>query len=274
MISGSTAYLAAEGNGGGCFDGDFAVSLGSHRLAAVAERLPGRDPGAGGRQRVLVQGLARARLRVHAGRVPAGPRRRRRVTWHLLDQSLTDGTLGHWTPTTNTGTTSPGVGALGPHAMATDGSQLFVGGDFTTVNNKPQQGFAIFPAGAGSAAPANPTTAPTVTSTSAGVDSVSFPATWSSDVGTLTYKIFRDGGTTPIATLTATSWPTGAAGAALPGHRPGARLQPHLHLPGQRRRPTAPRKSPASAPVTVASSSPAQTYQQTVLADTRRSCGR
>ena len=33
---------------------------GQHRLAAVAERLPGRDPGAGGRQRVLVQGLARA----------------------------------------------------------------------------------------------------------------------------------------------------------------------------------------------------------------------
>ena len=61
--------------------------------------------------------------------------------------------------------------------MATDGSQLFVGGDFTTVNNKPQQGIAIFPPGSDSAAPANPTTAPTVTSTSAGVDSVSFPAT-------------------------------------------------------------------------------------------------
>ena len=29
MISGSTAYFADEGNGGGCFDGDFAVSLGS-----------------------------------------------------------------------------------------------------------------------------------------------------------------------------------------------------------------------------------------------------
>ena len=29
VISGGTAYLAAEGNGGGCFDGDFAVSLGS-----------------------------------------------------------------------------------------------------------------------------------------------------------------------------------------------------------------------------------------------------
>ena len=123
--------------------------------------------------------------------------------------------------------------------MATDGSQLFVGGDFTTVNNKPQQGIAIFPAGLGSLPPNKPTTAPTVTSTSAGVDSVSFPATWSTDVGTLSYKIFRDGGSTPIATLTATSWPEpgDAAGAALPGHRPDARLQSHLHLPGQRRDP-------------------------------------
>ena len=29
----------------------------------------------------------------------------------------------------------------------------------------------------------------------------------SEDVGTLNYEIFRDGGKTPIATLTATSWP-------------------------------------------------------------------
>jgi len=30
--------------------------------------------------------------------------------------------------------------------MATDGTQLFVGGDFENVNAHPQQGFAIFPA--------------------------------------------------------------------------------------------------------------------------------
>ena len=76
----------------------------------------------------------------------------------------------------------------------------------------------IFPAATSPVAPAKPTTAPTVTSTSAGVDSVSFPAVSSQDAGTLSYKIFRDGGTTPIATLTATSWPSGCpASAALPG---------------------------------------------------------
>ena len=195
-----------------------------------------------------------------------------RVTWHLLDQSTTDGTLGHWTPNTNTGqqASSPGraSAALGPHAMATDGSQLFVGGDFTTVNNKPQQGIAIFPTGLGSLPVNKPTTAPTVTSTSAGVDSVSFPATWSTDVGTLSYKIFRDGGTTPIATLTATSWPE-------PGEQPVLHYQDTGLTPGSSHTYTYQAsdgthntaKSPASSPVTVASSSPTQTYQQTVLAD-------
>ena len=61
-----------------------------------------------------------------------------RVGWHLLDQSPADGTIQHWTPNTDIGFASqwPGVGGLGPHAMATDGSQLFLGGDFNTVNNK------------------------------------------------------------------------------------------------------------------------------------------
>ena len=88
------------------------------------------------------------------GGFPEVKRWRRLGTWHLLDQSLADGTLGHWTPNTNIGFASQwqGVGSLGPHAMATDGSQLFLGGDFTTVNNKPQQGIAIFPTGLGSGA--------------------------------------------------------------------------------------------------------------------------
>ena len=60
--------------------------------------------------------------------------------------------------------------------MATDGSQLFLGGDFTSVNGTNQQGFAIFPAGPDPQYPTRPSVAPTVTSTSAGVDSVSFPA--------------------------------------------------------------------------------------------------
>ena len=46
-----------------------------------------------------------------------------------------------------------------------------------------------------------------MTSTSAGVDSVTFNAVSDPDDGTLSYAIYRDGGKTPIATITATSWP-------------------------------------------------------------------
>ena len=55
------------------------------------------------------------------------------------------------------------------------------------------------------------TAAPTVTSTQAGVDSISFPAVSSRDVGTLNYEIFRDGGTTPIDELTGLSYPYACA---------------------------------------------------------------
>ena len=141
--------------------------------------------------------------------------------------------------------------------MATDGSQLFVGGDFTTVNSQPQQGFAIFPATTDPVYPVKPSVAPTVTSTAAGVDSVSFPATSSRDVGTLTYSIYRDGGTTPIAQLTATSWPW-----ALPvlryqdtGLVPGS-SHTYAYRASDAAHTTA--LSPSSAAVTVASTSPAR----------------
>jgi hypothetical protein len=149
--------------------------------------------------------------------------------------------------------------------MATDGKQLFLGGDFTTVNNQPQEGFAIFPAAPDSVYPSNPTGAPTVTSTQAGVDSISFPAVSSRDVGTLNYEIFRDGGATPIATLTATSWPwalpvlhyqdTGLTAGSSHTYTYAATDGTHLTA-----------KSPASASVTVSSTSPSS-YQQTVLAN-------
>ena len=267
MISGGTAYLAAEGNGGGCFDGDFAVSLGS------TDSLAWQNDCLGATQTVeIVNGYLFKGSHAHdCAYAPGGfPQVSKPsggwVTWHLLDQSAADGTLGHWTPATNTGSTETGTGTLGPHAMATDGSQLFVGGDFTTVNNKPQQGIAIFPAGLGSTVPVKPATAPTVTSTSTGVDVISFPAVSSMAAGTLTYRIFRDGSNTPIATLTATSWPWA---------KPVLQYQDAGLTPGSSHTYTYQAydgshytaKSPASAPVTVASTSPSQSYQQTVLND-------
>ena len=271
VVSGSTAYFADEGNGGGCFDGDWALTLGS------TDTLLWQNDCLGATQALaVVNGFLFKGSHAHdCAWVPGGfpevdNSGGTRVGWHLLDQSLADGTLGHWTPNTNVGDASvwQGTDGLGPHAMATDGSQLFLGGDFTTVNNKPQESIAIFPSGKDATAPTNPTAAPTVTSTVAGVDSVSFPATSSKDVGTLSYRIFRDGGSTPIATLNATSWPEA-------GMQPVLRYQDTGLTPGSSHTYTYQGydgthftgKSPASAPVTVASSSPTLSYQQTVLND-------
>ena len=265
VISGSTAYLAAEGNGGGCFDGDFAVRLGS------TDSLVWQNDCLGATQALeVVKGWLFKGSHAHdcayaPGGFPQVPQGTGWVTRRLLDQSLTGGTLGHWTPGTNAGTTELGVGNLGPHAMATDGSRLFVGGDFTTVNGKRQQGFAIFPAGADQARPRTPGTV-TVKSTARGVDSLTFTAVSTPDVGTLSYKIYRDKRKTPIGTVTATSWPW-----ALPvlhyrdaGLRPGSRHTYQVRVSNGIHYSL---MTPPSAPVTVASRNPSLSYQRRILAD-------
>lgn len=263
IVSGNTAYLASEGTGGGCFDGDYAVSL---NLSQGDPLLWQNDCLGATQSLVVINGYLFKGSHAHdcayaPGGFPQVNSGSGWVTWHLLDQSLSDGTLGHWTPNTS----SPS-GGLGPRVMATDGNQLFLGGDFTTVNGAPQEGFAIFPAGLDPQYPSNPATAPTVTSTSAGVDTVSFPAVSSRDVGTLDYEIFRDGGSTPIATLSATSWPW-----ALPvlqyqdtGLTPGSA---HTYTYAATDGTHTTSRSPVSASVTVASVNPTQTYQQAVLSD-------
>jgi Concanavalin A-like lectin/glucanases superfamily len=259
IVSNGDAYLSAEGTGGGCFDGDFSVSL-----SPTNDTLVWTNACLGATQSIaIINGYLFKGSHAHdCAYAPGGfPQVNNNsggwITHHLLDQSLVDGSVGHWTPNTD-GTT------LGPRAMATDGKQLFVGGDFLNVNGKPQQGFAIFPAKPDSVYPSNPTATPTVSSTSAGTVTVQFPAVSSADVGTLNYQIFRDGGKTAIATITATSWPW-----ALPlltfqdtGLTPGSQhtyqyaATDGTHLSG---------RSPASASVTVSSTSPAASYNQTVL---------
>ena len=88
------------------------------------------------------------------------------VTHHLLDQSLTDGTLGHWTPDTNGHTGQARASARGrwPPTAASCSSAA----TSRTVNGQPQQGFAIFPAGRIRSTRRSPSVAPTVTSTVGG----------------------------------------------------------------------------------------------------------
>ena len=260
------AYIASEGTGGGCFDGDWAANVSTGALVW-------QNPCLGATQALVIindwlyKGSHAHDCAYEPGGFPqADSSGGSEIIWHLLDQSLTDGTLGHWTPNTNMGNSDTGgVGdGLGPRVMATDGTNLFLGGDFTTVNNVGQQGFAIFRP-TPDTAPGRPA-APTVTSTSAGVDTVTFSAVSDPDDGTLTYAIYRNGVTAPVGTVTATSWPW-----ALPvlhfqdtGLTPGST---HTYTVTASDGTLTSAKSPASASVTVSSTSPSLTYQQTVLND-------
>jgi Concanavalin A-like lectin/glucanases superfamily len=258
VTSGSTAYIANEGTGGGCFDGDFAVNISDGSLVWQNDCL-----GATQSVAVLNGWLYKASHAHDCAFSPGGfPQVSNPsggwVTHHLLTQALTDGSVGHWTP--NTDNTN-----LGPRVLATDGTQLFVGGSFTTVNGKGQQGFARFTPTPDATGPTRPGQ-PVVTSTSAGVDSVSFSGSSDADDGTITYRIYRDSGTSPIKTITAVSWPW-----ALPvlhfrdsGLTPGSTHTYHVSATDGVKGSTV---SLTSAPVTVASSSPALSYYQTVLAD-------
>jgi len=67
-----------------------------------------------------------------------GPVRSHLAAFDSSTGALTNGHIdSHWFPNTN------GV-PLGPRALATDGTRLGVGGDFTAVNQRPQQGFTQF----------------------------------------------------------------------------------------------------------------------------------
>jgi hypothetical protein len=261
IISGTTAYVASEGTGGGCFDGDFAANVSTGTLIWQNDCL-------GATQALAVVGNwlykgSHAHDCAYApGGFPQVPDAGGWVTHYLLDQSLVDGSLGHWNPITNA---PGGVEPFGVGTMATDGTNLFIGGDFTIVNGLAQQGFAEFAPGPLTMGPTRPA-APTVTSTSVGIDSVTFSAVSDPDVGTLTYAIYRDNGTSPIATMTATSWPW-----ALPvlhyrdaGLAPGSK---HTYTVTASDGTLTTPLSPPSTPVTVATTSPPYGYEQTVLND-------
>jgi hypothetical protein len=139
-------FAGAEGTGTGAFDGTVAFRPDSGRLVW-------RNTCLGATQTVLyLRGVLYKGSHAHDcssaggfGQIPPG--------WqahHLLAENPVNGGLLPWgtsarsvpqpIPNTNGGVRSQ----LGPFAFTTDGRQLFVGGDFTTVNTRPQEGLARF----------------------------------------------------------------------------------------------------------------------------------
>jgi hypothetical protein len=113
-----------------------------------------------------------------------------------------------WYPDVNTGTFSGS--SQGGWSIVGNASYVAMGGEFTRVNGVPQQALSRFairsiapnligPAGY----PAHSITA--TTANDLGQIAVSWKATWDRDDGLLTYRLYRDGGTTPIFTAEADS---------------------------------------------------------------------
>ncbi|MGQ4484915.1 LamG-like jellyroll fold domain-containing protein [Streptomyces sp. SAS_281] len=185
-------YTANEGTGGGVFDGRIALDLTTFNQVW-------RDTCLGATQALLVHdGVLYSGSHAHdcasMGEFPDQPRK------HLLAQSVDDPKLLPWFPDTNDGIGEP----VGPRVMAqTDKGghhYLWVGGEFTTVNSKAQQGLTRFADGPDTGAPWVPNVS--VSTVAPGKVDVNWQTSFDTDDGVLTYRIYKDGASTPVRTTT------------------------------------------------------------------------
>ncbi|ADB31813.1 LamG domain protein jellyroll fold domain protein [Kribbella flavida DSM 17836] len=195
--SGDTVYFGNGGDGVGCFDGTWAADIATGVLKWKNQCL-------GATEAVkVVNGWLYKGSHAHdcayngAGGFPQGFGYR-----FLLTESLTDGSIGPWFPNTNAGAPTE----VGPLAFASGGSDLWVGGDFTTTNGVGQQGLTRFTNTAPGAAPAKPAKLQPY-SVKPGEVKIHFPTVVDNDDSTLTYRLLKGFSNTTIATWTATSTP-------------------------------------------------------------------
>jgi hypothetical protein len=201
-LDNSTVYVANGGVGPGCFDGTFAAALSDGTLKWRSDCL-------GATEAIeLVGGVLYKGSHAHdCSRVTTDP-----------DAFPEMGTAGwrNFQPGQNLLAQAPGTGNLlsfyadtegnpvGPKALASDGQQLFVGGDFQKLGSLAQQGFTRFGGGADTTKPTFPSGLK-VASPKPGTIKVTVTTSLDDDDTDLTYNLYRDNGATPIATTVAHS---------------------------------------------------------------------
>ncbi|WP_392667863.1 LamG-like jellyroll fold domain-containing protein [Streptomyces sp. LN785] len=188
-------YVAGEGAGGASFDGRLAMALGT-----FDQRW--RDTCQGATQALRVyQGVLYAGSHVHDCSTMGGfPNQVRK---HLTAQSVDDPAMLGWLPDTNDGIGEP----VGPRALTVasrDGRDfLWVGGEFTTVNGVAQQSLTRFANTPDTGAPSVPAASASAPRT--GEVKVSWRSSLDLDDSRLTYRVYRDGGSTPVYTAQGSS---------------------------------------------------------------------
>jgi hypothetical protein len=203
VIDGSIAYVTAESPRPGCWEGVYSADVSDGELNFKYSCLGGSTSLAIANG-WLYRGSHNHDCAKNAGGY-TGPRTDIN-NWHRLQvHNLADGRLGHWSPNTNGG--SPGTDTtVGPQVMATDGTQIFVGGDQSQVNGVAQQGLTRFGPTGGNSVPETPL-APTVTATAPGTLTIVAQGVADNNDGVLSYRLYRNGGTSPIARISVESWP-------------------------------------------------------------------
>jgi hypothetical protein len=201
-LDATTVYVANGGVGPGCFDGTFAANLGDGTLkwrsdclgATEAIELIGgvlyKGSHAHDCSRVTSDGDAFPEM-ANAGW------RNNQPGQNLLAQDRGTGNLMSFYADTD-------GHPVGPKAFATDGQQLFVGGDFQKVGSLAQQGFTRFGGGADTTKPTFPSGLK-VASVKPGTMKIVVTTSLDDDDTDLTYNLYRDNGTTPIMTTVAHS---------------------------------------------------------------------
>jgi len=184
------AFIGSEGT----YDGTFAVNY-SNGSEFWFDRCYGAT-----QSLVLLKGWLFVASHMHncAPGVVGGPKQVEKVWHHFAVEVPGNGHVGGWWPNTS-------GNPLGPRALATDGAQLFAGGDFVAVNHERQQGLTRFGGPPDTTAPSRPPP-PTAQGAGTGAINVTLTASLDIDDGTLTYTVLRDG-TVTVATRTITSKP-------------------------------------------------------------------
>ncbi|MFI8965432.1 fibronectin type III domain-containing protein [Streptomyces sp. NPDC053493] len=188
-------YVGAEGRGTGIFDGRIAGRLSDDAMLW-------KDWCWGATQALaLHNGVLYSGSHAHdCSQTPGGfPEVNDRQ--HFLANSVADKHILHWFPDTDDGT---GEGN-GPRALEMAGGILWAGGEFTEVNDSPQQSLTRFSAGPAGAAP---DAAPrlSLAETGAGEVTLSWRAAWDRDDAELTYLLYRDGDLVAAPTQRSTAW--------------------------------------------------------------------
>lgn len=175
-------YVAAEGRGTGIFDGRIAGRLGGGEMVW-------KDTCLGATQAVAVHnGVLYSGSHAHNCRDTPGGFDEGHFRQHFLAQSIRDRHILHWFPDTDGGL---GEGN-GPRALKMAGEVLWAGGEFTRVNDRPQQSLTRFTAGPDRGAPQEPPQLKASASRTGRV-TLTWRAAWDRDSSVLKYLIYRDG---------------------------------------------------------------------------------